>query len=76
MLKAGPHPAICCVAFVPFRIQHCWLCDNLLLNRSGLGALELYSMALKATGSYVSRTLSYSGAEFNLVNVKIDPVFR
>ncbi|KAK9862957.1 hypothetical protein WJX84_010635 [Apatococcus fuscideae] len=49
------------------------ICD---LKKSGLGALELYSMALKATGSYVSRTLSYNGAEFSLVNVRIDPVFR
>ena len=33
-------------------------------------------MALKATGGYVSRTLSYDGAEFNLVNVNMDSVFR
>ncbi|KAK9864646.1 hypothetical protein WJX84_000197 [Apatococcus fuscideae] len=46
------------------------------LKKSGLGALELYSMALKATGGYVSRTLSYDGAEFNLVNVNMDSVFR
>lgn len=33
-------------------------------------------MALKATGGYVSRTLSYNGAEFNLVNVNMDAVHR
>ena len=33
-------------------------------------------MGLKATGSYVSRTLSYSGAEFSLAKVDIDPVFK
>lgn len=29
------------------------------LAGSGLGALELFSMGLKATGMYMSRTLSY-----------------
>lgn len=42
---------------------------------AGLGSLELYAMGLKATGSYLSRTLSYSGAEFNIAKEKIDPVF-
>ena len=42
---------------------------------SGLGSLELYSMGLKATGTYVSRTLSYSDAEFSIANVAIDPMF-
>lgn len=47
-----------------------------LLNHSRLGALELAAMSLKATGSYLSRTLSYEGAEFVLAYVDIDPVFR
>ena len=31
------------------------------LTKSGLGALELFAMGLKATGTMVSRALSYSG---------------
>ncbi|GIM01409.1 hypothetical protein Vretimale_6229 [Volvox reticuliferus] len=45
------------------------------LNRSGLGALEMFSMGLKATGTYVSRTLSYKGAEFKTEELQIDPIF-
>ena len=33
-------------------------------------------MGLKATGSYLSRTLSYHGAEFSLARVTVDPEFR
>ncbi len=47
-----------------------------LLIRSGLGALEMFCMGLKATGTYVSRTLSYKGAEFRLDQLDIDPVFK
>ena len=43
--------------------------------RSGLGALELFAMGLKATGSYLSRTLSYDGAEFSIAKVEVDPTF-
>ena len=43
--------------------------------RSGLGALELFAMGLKATGSYLSRTLSYDGAEFSIAKVDVDPTF-
>lgn len=32
-------------------------------------------MGLKATGSYLSRTLSYDGAEFSIARVEIDPIF-
>ena len=32
-------------------------------------------MGLKATGSYLSRTLSYDGAEFSIARVEIDPTF-
>lgn len=45
------------------------------LTKSGLGALELFAMGLKATGTMVSRALSYSGAEFSLAQVPTDPVF-
>ncbi|KAL4451948.1 hypothetical protein ABPG75_007610 [Micractinium tetrahymenae] len=47
-----------------------------LLSKSKLGALELAAMSLKATGSYISRTLSYAGAEFALAHVTVDPVFK
>ena len=33
-------------------------------------------MSMKATGTYLSRTLSYEGAEFALARVAIDPVFE
>jgi hypothetical protein len=33
-------------------------------------------MGLKATGTYVSRMLSYQGAEFDIARVTIDPTFR
>ena len=46
-----------------------------LVCRAGLGSLELYAMGLKATGSYLARTLSYAGAEFNIAKEHIDPVF-
>ncbi|CAL8463694.1 g3228 [Coccomyxa elongata] len=46
------------------------------LATSGLGALELFSMGLKATGTYISRSLSYAGAEFSIVRVDVDPVFK
>ncbi|GLC46902.1 hypothetical protein PLESTB_001282200 [Pleodorina starrii] len=45
------------------------------LKKSGLGALEMFCMGLKATGTYVSRTLSYKGAEFKNEELKIDPIF-
>jgi hypothetical protein len=48
----------------------------LLQHSSGLGALELFSMGLKATGTYMSRMLSYQGAEFDIARVTIDPIFR
>lgn len=43
--------------------------------RSGLGALEMFAMGLKATGSYLSRTLSYDGAEFSIARVEVDTTF-
>ena len=46
------------------------------LNKAGLGSLELFSMGLKATGTYLSRTLAYTGAEFSLARVDIDPQFQ
>jgi hypothetical protein len=39
------------------------------LKGAGLGSLELFSMGLKACGTYVCRTLSYAGAEFELAAV-------
>lgn len=44
--------------------------------RSGLGGIELFSMGLKASGTYLSRTLSYKDAEFRLEQIDIDPAFR
>ena len=41
------------------------------LEGGGLGSLELFSMGLKATGTYLCRTLSYTGAEFELAAVPL-----
>jgi len=49
---------------------------QIIARRSKLGALELAAMSLKATGTYLSRTLSYAGAEFALAHVEVDPVFK
>ena len=46
------------------------------LKRAGLGSLELFSMGLKACGAYACRTLSYSGAEFELAEVPLSPAMR
>lgn len=46
-----------------------------MLFRSGLGAMELFAMGLKATGSYLSRTLSYKGADFEIAKMDIAPEF-
>ena len=46
------------------------------LTKAGLGSLELFSMGLKSTGTYLSRALSYKGAEFSIAKVDIDPQFQ
>eukprot|EP00899_Mesostigma_viride_P000110 jgi/Mesvir1/1009/Mv17543-RA.1 len=54
---------------------HGFPCVGTFLNTiygAGLGAMELVAMGLKATGSYVCRTLSYEGAEFELLHLTID----
>jgi hypothetical protein len=38
--------------------------------------MPLTRQGLKATGTYVSRTLSYGGAEFRMEQLEVDPVFR
>ncbi|KAJ9534468.1 hypothetical protein QJQ45_016176, partial [Haematococcus lacustris] len=47
-----------------------------MLKKSGLGAVEMFSMGLKATGAYLSRTLSYKDAEFRLDQIDLHPAFR
>ena len=46
------------------------------LSKGGLGVMELAAMSLKATGSYLARTLSYKGADFDLANVKVPDDLR
>ncbi|GAQ77984.1 protein with Helicase_C domain [Klebsormidium nitens] len=43
------------------------------IKRAGFGAMEMFSMGLKALGAYVNRTLSYDGAEFEVADVNIPP---
>jgi hypothetical protein len=42
------------------------------LDKGGVGALELVAMDMKARGMYVCRTLSYKGAEFEVVEVPLE----
>ncbi|KAE9590500.1 hypothetical protein Lal_00023309 [Lupinus albus] len=42
------------------------------LERGGVGALELVAMDMKARGMYLCRTLSYSGAEFEVIEAPLE----
>lgn len=42
------------------------------LEKGGVGALELVAMDMKARGMYLCRTLSYKGAEFDVVEVPLE----
>ncbi|CAO2826033.1 unnamed protein product [Amaranthus hypochondriacus] len=44
------------------------------LEKGGVGALELVAMDMKARGMFVCRTLSYKGAEFDVVEAPLDPM--
>eukprot|EP00897_Mesotaenium_endlicherianum_P005981 jgi/Mesen1/5410/ME000269S04553 len=46
------------------------------LEKRGVGALELVAMDMKARGMYMCRTLSFQGAEFDVVNVPLEPVME
>lgn len=43
------------------------------LEKRGVGALELVAMDMKARGMYVCRTLSFKAAEFEVVEVPLEP---
>ncbi|KAL2473580.1 RING/FYVE/PHD zinc finger superfamily protein [Forsythia ovata] len=43
-----------------------------VMEKGGVGALELVAMDMKARGMYVCRTLSYEGAEFEVVEVPLE----
>ncbi|OIV89831.1 hypothetical protein TanjilG_29766 [Lupinus angustifolius] len=42
------------------------------LDRGGVGALELVAMDMKARGMYLCRTLSYKGAEFEVIEAPLE----
>ncbi|XP_074572965.1 protein FORGETTER 1 [Curcuma longa] len=42
------------------------------LDKGGVGALELVAMDMKARGMYVCRTLSYKGAEFEVLEAPLE----
>lgn len=42
------------------------------MKSRGVAALELLAMDMKSSGSYVSRTLGFSGCDFDIVKVRID----
>jgi hypothetical protein len=46
------------------------------IKRGGMGAMELVAMHLKASGQYLSRSLSFRSATFELINVEHSLAFR
>jgi hypothetical protein len=46
------------------------------IKKGGVGAMELVAMHMKASGQYISRSLSFSSATFELINVEIEPAFK
>lgn len=64
MWQVGPFSTACVRCG---RATHPW--PRLLL-------MPLLTQGLKATGSYLARTLSYHGAEFTLADVQLSPQMR
>lgn len=61
----GPH-----TSFKDFdELFHC-------ISNRGLGALEMLAMQLKLQGKFISRGLSYEGAEFSMATIELTPVQR
>ena len=46
------------------------------IKKGGVGAMELVAMHMKASGQYISRSLSFSSATFELINVEMDNGFK
>ena len=46
------------------------------IKRGGVGAMELVAMHMKASGQYISRSLSFSASTFELVTVPLHPDFK
>eukprot|EP00854_Cymbomonas_tetramitiformis_P016865 gene16865-20036_t len=46
------------------------------LEKAGMGAMEMFALGLKSVGAYACRGLSYTGAEFELSNVELEPEAR
>ena len=46
------------------------------IKGGGVGAMELVAMHMKASGQYISRSLSFSTAEFELVDVPVEKDFK
>ncbi len=65
-----------CVLSIPVCVFACMYASVYVCHRSGLGGVEMFAMGLKATGAYLSRTLSYKDAEFRLEQLEIEPAFR
>ena len=46
------------------------------IEKKGVGALEMYACGMKGSGAYLCRTLSYTGAEFNLLEIELTDAQR
>ena len=51
-------------------------CPHAQVTRRGVGGLEMLAMEMKASGSYLSRGLSYRHAEFELATISLTPEQR
>ncbi|KAL0037371.1 hypothetical protein WJX79_004342 [Trebouxia sp. C0005] len=47
-----------------------------MLQQRGVAAMELVAMELKQSGSFIARTLSYEGVEFDQINVNIPDEYK
>ena len=43
------------------------------LSKRGVGAMEMLALEMKRKGLFVARTLSWDGAEFHTLEVKLKP---
>ena len=46
------------------------------IGARGVGAMEMVAMDMKGRGMFLSRTLSYRGAEFEVVEEELSPEYR
>ena len=53
-----------------------YCCHDISANSARCALTWMRVVPGQASGIYLSRSLSYEGAEFSIINVDIDPVFK